>query len=93
MRSLLPRLTLLAALLATFFLHAADSLSGKWTMVMDTPGGERRATPTLALDGENVTGTWDSSEVKGTFKEGRLELEFPLSSSEAGYKAIFKVSR
>ncbi len=59
---------------------------------MDTPGGERRATPTLALDGENVTGTWDSSEVKGTFKEGRLELEFPLSSSEAGYKAIFKVS-
>ena len=70
----------------------ADGLSGKWNMSMETPGGERTATPTFVLEGETVTGKWDSSQVKGTFKEGKLELDFPLTSSEAGYQAAFKVS-
>jgi hypothetical protein len=80
------------AVLAVMVLVGEDLLTGKWSMVMDTPGGERRAAPVLALDGETVTGKWDKSDVKGTFKDGQLELDFPLESGEAGYKANFKVS-
>lgn len=82
----------LVAVLAVMALPGEDPLTGKWSMVMETPGGERRAVPVFAVEGETVTGKWDQSEVKGTFKDGQLELEFPLESGEAGYKANFKVS-
>jgi hypothetical protein len=69
-----------------------DPISGKWAMTMETPGGDRNATPTFSLDGDKVSGKWDASEVHGTFKDGQLELEFPLTSTEAGFQAKFKVS-
>jgi hypothetical protein len=31
-----------------------------------------------------VTGKWDKSDVKGTFTDGKLNLEFPINSEEAG---------
>ena len=88
----MTRRTLFGLGLVPFVLTAADPISGKWDMSMDTPGGERKASPTFTLDGDKVGGKWDAAEVKGTFKDGKLELEFPLTSSEAGQQAIFKVS-
>lgn len=73
-------------------LPGEDPISGTWEMTMDTPGGERKAKPRFSLEGENVSGKWDASEVKGRFRNGQLELQFPLASGEAGYEAEFKVS-
>jgi hypothetical protein len=43
------------------------------------------------LDGGQVTGKWDTTDVKGTYKDGDLDLAFPLNSEEAGMTATFKV--
>jgi hypothetical protein len=75
----------------TALLAAAD-VAGAWTFVMETPGGERRAEVVMNLDGETVTGTWDSTPLKGTFRDGRLELAFPMSSPEAEMTATLTVS-
>jgi hypothetical protein len=78
--------------LLALFAFAADEVSGKWTFILDTPGGERRAQSTLAVEGEKVTGKWDTNDVNGTFRGNQLELEFPLYSAEADQKANLKVS-
>jgi hypothetical protein len=88
----MKRLVWICGVLLAALAGGADGLSGKWNMSMETPGGERTAVPSFVLDGETVTGKWDSADVKGTLKEGKLELEFPLTSSEAGFQATFKVS-
>lgn len=41
------------------------------------------------LSGEQVSGKWDGTDVKGTFKEGKLDLRFPFSSPEAAVSADF----
>jgi hypothetical protein len=79
----------LVSLLPAF---AADEIAGKWNLVLDTDGGQRNAVLTIAVDGENVTGKWETTDVKGTFKEGKLELDFPLTSPEAGFTANLKIS-
>lgn len=78
--------------LCALFALAADALSGKWSLSMDTPGGERLVSPTFVLDGDKVTGKWDQSDVQGTFRDGKLVLEFPLFSAEAGEKSNLKVT-
>lgn len=79
-------------LMALCLSRAEDTIAGTWDMTMDTPGGDRKASPTFTLDGVKVGGKWDASDVKGTFEGGKLELEFPLTSGEAGYSAPFKIS-
>lgn len=88
----MTRRLLLSLMVLAVGCFGEDTIAGKWDMTMDTPGGDRKATPSFTLEGEKVGGKWDTSDVKGTFKEGKLELEFPLTSSEAGYQATFKVS-
>jgi hypothetical protein len=78
---------LLIAYLTAATLAAASDISGKWRFVMKTPGSDREMSATLLQAGEQVTGTWDGANVKGTFKEGTLELVFPYSSAEAGTTA------
>jgi hypothetical protein len=74
----------LVALLAGFqTLHAAG-IDGKWEVALETAGGPRAAVATFKVDGETVTGTWDTTEVQGTFKDGALNLSFPFSSAEGG---------
>ena len=73
-------------------LSADDALSGKWTFTMDTPGGVRTQTATFTVEDGNVGGKWDKADVKGSFKEGQLELKFPLESAEAGSAGTFSIS-
>ncbi|MCX6591545.1 MAG: hypothetical protein NTZ56_08480 [Acidobacteria bacterium] len=88
---LLIRLLVLALGLASL-LGADDALAGKWAFALDTPGGQRTQVATFTLDGDNVGGKWDKSDVKGTFKDGQLELKFPLESAEAGSTGTFAVT-
>ncbi len=65
-------------------LVAADDINGNWHFVLQTPGGDREADATFQVDGGQVTGKWADSDVKGTFKDGALDLAFPFNSPEAG---------
>jgi len=80
-----------SALLAVFALCAvlrADSaIDGKWQFNLQTDGGPREVAVEMKTDGEQVTGTWDTTELKGTFKDNTLALNFPLASAEAGFTA------
>jgi hypothetical protein len=75
-------------LLAGLFIpksHAqASSISGKWHFVLETEGGERDVDADFQQQAEKVTGTWDKAKVQGTFAGGKLNLEFPIESEEAG---------
>ena len=72
--------------LATVVLSAqgAPNVSGKWHFVLQTEDGERIIEPTFQQDGDKVTGKWRDSDVKGTFSNGRLDIEFPVNSEEVG---------
>jgi hypothetical protein len=91
MKNLLATFILLAgtALLVPFSTaNSADNpatVAGKWHFVLDTEGGDRTSDPVFQQDGEQVTGKWGNSDVKGTFTAGKLlNLEFPMNSEEAG---------
>ena len=58
----------------------AAEVSGKWNFVLDTEGGERRASADFVLEGEKVTGKYGEADVQGTCVDGKLELSFPLNS-------------
>jgi hypothetical protein len=77
------------SLLALVTLTAAADVSGNWRFVLDTPGGPREQSANFMLTGEQVSGKWNGTDVKGTFKEGKLDLRFLFSSPEAGVSADF----
>lgn len=66
-------------------------IGGAWHFTLNTEGGDREAVALFKLDGGQVTGKWDTTDVKGTYKDGDLDLAFPLNSEEAGMTATFKV--
>ena len=68
-------------------LHAASAVDGKWQFTLQTDGGPREVAVEMKTDGEQVSGTWDTTELKGTFKDNKLALSFPLASAEAGFTA------
>ena len=83
-----PKVFALAAALAVAaILQAASAIDGKWQFNLQTDGGPREAAVEMKTEGELVSGTWDTTELKGTFKDGKLALSFPLASSEAGITA------
>jgi hypothetical protein len=84
---MLQKFVVVLALVAVFaFLaQAADSpVTGKWNFVLDTEGGERQAPAEFGLDGQNITGTFGPTPVKGTFADKKLELKFHFESDEVG---------
>jgi hypothetical protein len=62
-------------------------LTGQWDFVFDTEGGTRHTPVTLRVDGDQVSGTFDKSDVKGAFREGKLDLKFPHYTAEGGFEA------
>lgn len=80
-------LCLAAALLAqqTQPQPTPSDVNGKWHFVFETEGGPREFDAIFQQDGDKVTGKWDNKDdVKGTFSAGKLALEFPVNSDEAG---------
>jgi hypothetical protein len=84
----------LAALLSSFkTVSASDPITGKWTFVFDTDGGPREFTADLKLDGDQVSGKFaEKAEVKGTFKDEKIELAFPFESHEANMTDTLKIT-
>ncbi|MBV8865467.1 MAG: hypothetical protein JO210_08740 [Acidobacteriaceae bacterium] len=70
----------------------ANDISGKWHFVYQTEGGDRDSDGDFKLNGDQVTGKWNgTADVKGTFKDGVLDLAFPYNSDEAGMTASLKM--
>lgn len=67
-------------------------INGKWHFVMETPGGDRESDAEFAVaaDGK-VTGTWGKTDVAGTYKDGKLDLNFTMTSEESGETAALKL--
>jgi hypothetical protein len=67
-------------------------INGKWHFVLATPGGDREVDADFTVDADgNVTGKWGSSDVAGTYKEGKLALDFQFTSEEVGATAAMKI--
>jgi hypothetical protein len=72
------------ALLSPVSAAPKADISGKWHFVLQTEGGDREREATFQQTGNKVTGKWDDADVQGTFEDGKLDLEFPVTSEEAG---------
>lgn len=77
-------LGVIALLFCLRTVSASDPITGKWTFVFDTEGGPREFAADLKLDGDKVSGKFaEKGDVKGTFKEQKIDLAFPFHSDEA----------
>lgn len=79
---------------ATILLIAAllcVELPGKWAMKYETPGGTRDGYIDFTVEGEKVTAKIPEGTLKGTFKNGELDVSGETFSAEAGYKAVMKL--
>jgi hypothetical protein len=83
------RLAVLALVVVVWMQPTASAfeLTGQWDFVFDTEGGVRRTPVTLQLNGEQVSGKFDKSDIQGTFRGGKLDLKFPHYSAEGGLEA------
>lgn len=67
-------------------------INGKWHFVLATPGGDREVDADFTVDADgNVTGKWGNSDVAGTYKDGKLALDFQFTSEEVGATAAMKM--
>jgi hypothetical protein len=75
------------------FANSQDTgISGKWQFVLETPGGDREVDADLAVDADgNVTGKFGDADIAGTYKDGKLDLNFQFTSAEAGATAAMKI--
>ncbi|MGA7414335.1 MAG: hypothetical protein WBW33_27950 [Bryobacteraceae bacterium] len=72
---------------------AADpDVTGKWHFVLDTPGGDREVDADFVVDGGKVTGKWGTSDITGTWADGKLALAFSMTSEEAGETSTMKIT-
>ena len=69
----------------------AVDISGAWHFVFQTPGGDRDSTANFTLHGDRVGGKYDNADVKGTYRDGKLDLAFPFHSEEAGTTDTLKL--
>jgi len=75
---------LLALTAVVLTAQGAPNISGKWHFVLQTEDGERIIAPTFQQDGEKITGKWRDGDVKGTFSNGKLDVDVPVNSEEVG---------
>ena|SRR5215471_245371 len=71
--------TMMAIVAAAFVLAGAPTVTGTWSMSVDSPHGIMKTSLTLKQDGTKVTGTFRSHmpdlTVAGTFEDGTLKIE------------------
>lgn len=84
----------LAALLFSFAtVSASDPITGKWTFVFNTEDGTRQFAASLKLDGDKVSGRFaEKADVKGTFKDEKIDLAFPFESEEANMTDTLRIT-
>ena len=69
-----------------------EGINGKWHFVMDTPGGDREMDADFAVDSEGkVTGKYGNTDVAGTYKDGKMDLDFTMTSDESGETSQLKL--
>ena len=70
----------------------APSVSGKWQFVFDTESGDKREeAASFQQDGTKVTGKFVNADVQGTFKDGELDLSFPVTSEGGRMSGTLKI--
>ncbi|MDQ2711169.1 MAG: hypothetical protein M3Y24_02855 [Acidobacteriota bacterium] len=69
----------------------SSDIIGNWHFTYKTDGGDREMDATFKVDGDQVTGKYGTADVKGTYKDGDLNLAFPFDSEEANMKATLKM--
>ena len=84
LNNFLKIVTLAALLLSTA--RAAD-VDGAWGLSVVAAEGSAFVSMTVSVDGESARGTTSDSELTGTYKDGKLELDGELFLEEAGYSA------
>jgi hypothetical protein len=78
-------LLLVIAIFGLTALAQDAGIGGKWHFALDTEGGARNVDAEFTIDADGkVTGKFGNDAVAGTFKDGKLELAFPIHSDEAG---------
>ena len=87
MRRVLAMAAVVMALAFCAVVRGDSAIDGKWQFNLQTDGGPRDVAVEMKADGEQVTGKWDTTDLKGTFKDNKLALNFPLTSAEAGMTA------
>jgi hypothetical protein len=86
-------LSLAVLLFAFSTASASDPITGKWNFVLDTEGGSREFVADFKLDGEQVTGKFGpKADVKGTFKDQKIDLAFPVESEELSITDTLKIT-
>jgi hypothetical protein len=74
--------------------HPEASVTGRWTMAVDSPHGAMEMGLTLSQDGSRVTGTFASPHgdmaVQGTFDEGALKLATTADEGSITFNAKLK---
>jgi hypothetical protein len=77
---------LLLACLAAFApaARAAGDLDGNWHFIFHTDGGDREYPVSLKVTDGQVSGKLGDFDVKGTFKDGALDLAFAVDVPDAG---------
>jgi hypothetical protein len=70
----------------------SNGINGKWHFVLDTPGGDREFEAEFTVDAEGkVTGTFGKTSAIGIYKDGKMNLDFQMTSEESGDTAQMKV--
>ena len=81
---------LMAMVAAALVTSSAATVSGTWSMSIDSPHGNMKTSLTLKQDGTKVTGTFHSQmpdmTVEGTFEKDTLKIETP---DTAEHKLVF----
>jgi hypothetical protein len=63
---------------------AAGDIDGNWHFIFHTDGGDREYQVSLKVTDGLVSGKLGNFDVKGTFKDGALDLAFPVDVPDAG---------
>ncbi len=79
-------------LLASAGVASGGDVAGKWKFAFEMPDGVLELPVTMKVSGSEVTAETAGIAIKGTLKNGLLELIGEVYADKAGYEAPVKVS-